>query len=93
MDRALQLDSYSGKGKVTPSNLRRRTAKVREEAGFTGWPSNAMRHSFASYLLALCKDAPRVAHEMGHQSSGMLFQNYRKLVTAEEGKKYFQILP
>jgi len=33
-------------------------------AGITAWPSNALRHSFASYYLAHFQDAARLALEL-----------------------------
>lgn len=52
---------------------------------------NGLRHSFASYRLAILKDAAAVALEMGN-SPRKLFQNYRELVTKEDAKKWFSIV-
>jgi integrase len=53
---------------------------------------NGMRHSFASYRLAIQKDAAAVALEMGN-SPRKLFENYRELVTEAEAKKWFAVMP
>jgi hypothetical protein len=44
------------------------------------------------YRLADIKDAARVALEMGNSPS-MLFRNYRELVTEQEAKGWFSVLP
>ncbi len=56
------------------------------------WKSNALRHSYASYRLADVKDAARVALEMGNSPS-MLFRNYRELVTEQQAKEWFTLMP
>jgi integrase len=53
---------------------------------------NGLRHSFASYRLAVVKDAAAVALEMGN-SPRKLFENYRELVTTSEGKRWFAVMP
>jgi integrase len=53
---------------------------------------NGLRHSFASYRLAITKDAAAVALEMGN-SSRKLFENYRELVTPSQAKKWFNTVP
>jgi len=66
---------------------------IRKQAGLTTWPSDAARHSFATYYLALFQDAPRTAHELGHSSTDMLYQHYRNLATHKDAQKYFKIIP
>lgn len=56
------------------------------------WPSNALRHSYATYRLAEAKDAARVALEMGN-SPMMLFQNYRELADEKQAAAWFSIVP
>jgi integrase len=56
------------------------------------WPSNALRHSFASYRLAQTHDAARVALEMGN-SPTMLFTNYRELADEHDAAAWFSISP
>lgn len=50
------------------------------------WPKNGLRHSYASYRLADCQDAPKVALEMGN-SPQIVFRNYRELVTSAKAKQ------
>ena len=47
-----------------------------------------MRHSFASYHLALHESADKTALEMGHRDTRMLFRHYREIVTKGEAVEY-----
>jgi integrase len=61
--------------------------------GIGKWPTNALRHSFASYRLAKFQDAPALALQMGHTATAMLFSHYREVVTLEQAEAYWSILP
>jgi hypothetical protein len=54
---------------------------------------NGLRHSFASYHLALHEDAPKTALQIGHQSPAVLFEHYRELTAPEEALRYWNIRP
>jgi hypothetical protein len=56
------------------------------------WPNNALRHSYATYRLAVTADAARVALEMGN-SPQKLMTNYRELADEKEGQEWFEISP
>ena len=56
------------------------------------WPNNALRHSYATYRLAVTADAARVALEMGN-SPQKLMTNYRELADEKEGQEWFGICP
>src|SRR5262249_28590767 len=49
------------------------------------WSSNCLRHSYASFRLAITQDAAKVALEMGN-SPNMLFTNYRELADERDAK-------
>ncbi len=54
------------RGAVTPSNFQACSKLDRQRAALlTAWPNNALRHSFASYHLAVFGDAAKLALEMG----------------------------
>ena len=76
---------------VCPENYRRLFRVAHKEAGIKPWPKNALRHSFASYHLALHKNAAATALELGHTETRTLFAHYRELVTAESAQEYFSI--
>lgn len=69
-----------------------RARKENPKSSLRIWPNNALRHSFASYWLALHQDAPALALTMG-TSPDMIFRNYLALVTADDAAKYFSIFP
>jgi integrase len=54
------------------------------------WPNNALRHSYATYRLAITADAARVALEMGN-SPQKLMRNYRELADEREAEAWFSI--
>jgi integrase len=88
------LQPFAGmKGRLVPVGARRKLEHVRKAAGLTRWPGNGLRHSFASYRLAACHDAPRVSAELGHTSPQMLYSTYRELVLPEEAERYWNIAP
>ena len=63
-----------------------------QTAGMPKIPSNALRHSYASYRLAQVEDAGKVSLEMGN-SPQKLFTNYRQLVTRAQAERWFSVMP
>jgi integrase len=58
------------------------------------WPNNAMRHSYATYHIAMWQDAAQTAFQLGHTSGPqLLYRHYKGLTTQEEAKKYWAIEP
>jgi integrase len=85
-------------GHVAPANLRKKILEDRDRATEAGvltrsWPSNALRHSFASYHLAEFSDAAKLALQLGHTGPALIFQNYREVVTPDEAHEYWSIVP
>jgi integrase len=81
------------KDSVVPEGARDKLDLVCKAAGLSRWPNNGLRHSFSSYRLAACYDAPRVAGELGHTTPQMLYSTYRELVLPEEAERYWKIVP
>jgi integrase len=81
------------RGPVVPPDYVRYFNAARTAAGLTQWPNNALRHGFASYYLARYNDAARLALEMGHTNSSLIFAHYRELVKPKDGEAYFSIAP
>ena len=77
---------------LPPANKTKRLSRILKKAGLN-WKPDIMRHSFASYHLALHESADKTALEMGHRDTQMLFRHYRELVTKEEAKAYWEIKP
>lgn len=80
-------------GRICPKALRKRLETDRTNAKLKHWPTNCLRHSFASYLLAKEKNAKALALELGHTDSDLIFSNYRELVKPAEAKTYWQLVP
>jgi integrase len=91
---AAWIEPYIGRtGNVCPRNLRKLLEADRKAAGLKSWPSNALRHGFASYHLAHFNDAAKLALELGHTDQELIFRNYRELVRPSEAEKYWNIRP
>jgi integrase len=56
------------------------------------WKQNGLRHSYASYRLAVVEDVSKVSLELGN-SPQKVFSNYRKVVTKSQGNLWFGVLP
>jgi integrase len=56
-------------------------------------PKNCFRHSFATYHVALHRDAGKTALIMSHRNQQILFQHYLGIATKERAERYFQIRP
>ena len=79
-------------GDLPPINKPKRLSRILQKAGLE-WKPDIMRHSYASYHLALHQSADKTALEMGHRDTNMLFRHYRELVTKEEAQAYWRIEP
>ncbi len=92
-DNAIEwLRRCSGTGPVAPLNYDNRMRHVRQKAGVT-YSQNAMRHSFASYHVAMHEDAARTAFMLGHPDANLLYNTYRDLVAKEEAKRFWDVVP
>ena len=58
----------------------------------TGWPDDALRHSYGSYRNAIIRKLSQVAEEMG-TSEEMLHNHYHNPKTSEEGEEWFTLDP
>jgi len=83
----------SGWNRAVTREVRRFNAEAKKVSG-PQIPriNNGLRHSFASYRLAIVKSAPQVALEMG-TSVKKLMSNYRDLVTAADARRWFAVKP
>jgi integrase len=58
------------------------------------WPADCMRHSFATYALAMTADPGRVSMWLGHEGNPtMLHRHYRGLATKAEAESFFALRP
>ncbi len=77
---------------VPYSTRRRAVRRVREAIGLTTWPADILRHTAASYWLAIEHDAGRLELALGN-SPGILLRHYRELVSAEDAARFWAIAP
>ena len=88
------LKPYQKKhGLICPIGLRKRLEADRKAAGFTSWPVNSLRHSFASFHLARFRNAKDLALELGHMRPDTLFRFYHQRVKRPAALKYWNIAP
>ena len=88
------LEPYKNhRGPICLPNLRKLQLEDRRKAGITAWPSNALRHSYASYHLAHFRNAAQLALEMGHINANITFAHYRELVRPQEAERWWNIMP
>jgi integrase len=80
-------------GPICPPGLDERLVTDRARAGIGSWPSNALRHSYASYHLTHYKDAPALSLQMGHVSANMVFKHYRQRVLPDIAKQWWSLYP
>jgi len=73
-------------------SVRRYLRRLARHLGLSRWPQNVLRHTAASYLLALHRDAPRVALHLGN-SPAIILRHYHGLVTREDAKRFWEISP
>ena len=79
---------------VSMRGFRERFTKVAKAGGLFPWPSDVLRHTFASYWLAKYKDEAHLKFLMGHHlSSGVLKKHYINQVTPEDADKFWAIFP
>jgi integrase len=86
------LSLLRGKGRIVPHNYTSRMKYLRKVSK-VGLKQNAARISFASYHVALYKDAAKTAIILGHQNPALLWNTYRALVSKDDAKRYWKITP
>lgn len=86
-------DSLKTKGRAS-SAFSYRFKKSRRKAGFVlkNWPNDVLRHSFASYTLALTHNRAQLATMMGN-SEDIIREHYKRHVSTEVANAFFAILP
>jgi integrase/recombinase XerD len=88
------LKHYAGRtGPVAPPNLQKLRRATMKAANIEKWPSDVLRHSFASAHYAFHRDPARTAVIMGHRDQNMLLTHYRDLMKPSEAAKYWSLAP
>jgi integrase len=79
-------------GTLSYMGLRRLHKRICKHVGWKKFPQDVFRHTAASYMVGELKDPGRVANELGN-SPRILLQHYRELVSDEDTRKFWAILP
>jgi integrase len=87
----LEICSFGKSEIVNAAEFRDNLDSLRAAAGIEKWPHNGLRHSFASYHLAMYGDPVRTATLMGHRDSNVMHQHYKALVLKSEAEKYWAL--
>jgi integrase len=77
---------------VEKNKFRKNKEQLLEAAEMTEWPTNGLRHSFASYHYAMFRSSDDTAHQMGN-SSNIVHQHYKALVSKAEAEKFWNLRP
>ena len=64
---------------IAPGNWERLWRRLRRQAGFKEWQSDALRHTFASMHLKRFHNLPLLQEEMGHRNATLLQTRYLNL--------------
>lgn len=80
------------KGHITPTNWGKKIKAIRYSAGISE-KRDVLRHTFASYHLAMNNDVNATRSAMGHSSNDILFRHYRHLVKRADAVRFWGIFP
>lgn len=87
--RAKTCAALRGRGRSTPDDG---TSAL--PGGETAWIRDGLRHTFASYAVALTRDAGQVSEWLGHEGQTRLLQrNYKSAVLRGEAVRFFALRP
>lgn len=87
---AFLIDHKNSRGPIAPPARMSNQSWIRNSG--VKWVKDGLRHSFASYRLALTKDMPALALEMGN-SVAIIFKHYLDLKHEDEAREWFAISP
>ncbi len=76
---ALLKEHHDPSHLIAPANWNRLWKKLRLEAGFSSWQSDALRHTFASMHIKRFHNLPLLQEEMGHRNAALLQTRYLNL--------------
>ena len=81
-------------GQIAPSDsTRRRSIRfMREALKLERWPADIMRHTAASYHLAITGDVGKVATSLGN-SPNILLTHYNGVASVDDAKEFFKVTP
>jgi len=78
---------------VDQHKFRQNKELLLEAAGIESWPSNGLRHSFASYHLAKFCNSDNTSYQMGHRSTELVHRFYKALVSKADAEAFWNLRP
>lgn len=79
---------------VSPVSRRSLIEHGKAAARLKTWPQDCLRHSFATYAMALLNEPGRISVWLGHQGNPtMLYRHYRGLATRAQAEAFFALRP
>ena len=85
-------DTFDGKKETFDNRLKRLKKHLRDNHEVQ-WQPDIMRHSFGSYLYAETENSGKVAAQMGHMDTRMIFQHYHAVVQKSDAKAFWSLTP
>jgi len=80
-------------GPINPTESRQSINRAKQILGLLKWPQDCLRHSFATYDLAMHNDVGRTSLLLGHEGrTSLLFTRYRGVRTKAEAVDYFRLV-
>jgi integrase len=81
-------------GKVLTQPIEDLRAAARGVLGLPKWPSDVLRHTYASYHYAMHRNEQETKHQMGHRDDGRLLHNhYCVPIERAEALKFWALTP
>jgi integrase len=80
-------------GFVTGSNWKRKIQIIRQQAGIATEGRDQLRKTFASMHLAAYEDVSKTRSILGHETSEVLFTNYRGAIAKKTALQFWEIYP
>ena len=77
-------------GPIPPVNRRRKLDRIRSITGVP-WGHDIMRHTFASYHLAMHGSADKTSVQLGHRDTDMLIRHYRTIVSKAKALRFWSV--
>lgn len=66
---------------------------VRRLIGLNRWPSDVLRHTFASNHLQHHQNAAMTSLQLGHSGRDVLFDHYRNILEPDQAKTFWELTP
>lgn len=81
--------------RICPPNWRLRWKRLREEAGFTVWVQDVLRHTFASYYAKFFRDVNALQLYMGHRDPHLLYTRYINMagIDRSSARLFWELCP